>query len=828
MKKTNTLFYSNCRNSHQLKWLGYFVVTFCVFIGLTFSTYAQSWNQTNDLDSIRYDHSAILLPSGKVLVIGGVNTFGYLSSALLFDPSTNNWSNSGSLTNARYLHTATLLHTGKVLVSGGYGSSGWLTACELYDPSTGTWSSTGSMTTGRYAHTATLLSSGKVLVTGGATNTSLNSCELYDPSTGTWSTTGSMTTARFYHTATKLSSGKVLVTGGDGGSGFLSSSQLYDPSTGTWSNVGSLAHARFLHTSTLLTSGNVLVTGGDGNGGRLSSCELYDPSTNSWSSTGSLANARYVHSATMLSSGNVLIAGGEDNYGFLNSCEIYNPTSGTWSYTGFMLTERSYHKATFLPSGKVLVTGGFGLFGPLSSCELYSAPCTNPTVPTLIASASSICGNQSSNLSITNGILNDATNWYWYSGSCGGTAVGSGTSLSVSPVTTTTYYVRGEGACNGSCGNITVNVTGPGVPSGANVYSGSATLSTQAQIDAFFNSVNGKKFTKVTGDLTINGNNAIDPITNLCNLNQLTEVSGYLLIQQFTNAANPSDLADLAKINKTGRLTVITCPQLLSVNLPELVEVGGSLNVRNNRFLKGLTMPKLNLVGGDLLMLVRNHRLETLKLSDQASSFTFSNSNGASVDIQTNGDSTTNILSMDLNKINSVGKNFTFSYNSNSGVSNFDNIFSALSNIGGNMVVTSNQYLNKCCIVYNTLVSGSTTISGNNGNCADWTAVSTDCSIIPKRHGTNSQKSNFNLFSQLVVYPSPNNGKFEIELTTSLAGNLNFVVTDLLGRNILTHSMEVTSSVAIPVNMDKSAEGQYILKLELNGTSVVKRFQVVK
>ena len=56
--------------------------------------------------------------------------------------------------------------------------------------------------------------------------------------------------------------------------------------------------------------------------------------------------------------------------------------------------------------------------------------------------------------------MNGAANWQWYSGSCGGTNVGSGTSISVSPTITTTYYVRGEGGCinAGNCASITLTM----------------------------------------------------------------------------------------------------------------------------------------------------------------------------------------------------------------------------------------------------------------------------------------------------------------------------------------------------------------------------------
>src|SRR5436190_216373 len=74
------------------------------------------------------------------------------------DPS---WVTTGNLVTARYNHTATLLPSGKVLVAGGYNGS-YLSSALLYDPATGSWSATGSLGTGRSSHTATLLPSGKV------------------------------------------------------------------------------------------------------------------------------------------------------------------------------------------------------------------------------------------------------------------------------------------------------------------------------------------------------------------------------------------------------------------------------------------------------------------------------------------------------------------------------------------------------------------------------------------------------------------------------------------------------------------------------------------
>jgi hypothetical protein len=190
---------------------------------------------------------------------------------VVIDPT---WTPTGSMGTARYDHTATLLPSGKVLAAGGTNFRGdHLSSAELYDPATGIWTATGTLGTGRNGHTATLLPSGQVLVAGGFNGVYLSSAELYDPATGTWTATGSMSTARAYYTATLLPSGQVLVAGGYPA---LSSAELYDPATGTWTATGSLGTGRSMHTATLLLSGQVLAAGGYDDRGASRSAELYD------------------------------------------------------------------------------------------------------------------------------------------------------------------------------------------------------------------------------------------------------------------------------------------------------------------------------------------------------------------------------------------------------------------------------------------------------------------------------------------------------------------------------------------------------------------------
>src|SRR5262249_56720704 len=107
-----------------------------------------------------------------------------------YDPGTGTWTASGRMDSARESHTATLLPNGKILVAGGENTNGSLSSAELYRLDSESWGATGSLRSARNDHTATLLPNGKVLVTGGLNGTSsLRSAELYDPASGTWTAT---------------------------------------------------------------------------------------------------------------------------------------------------------------------------------------------------------------------------------------------------------------------------------------------------------------------------------------------------------------------------------------------------------------------------------------------------------------------------------------------------------------------------------------------------------------------------------------------------------------------------------------------------------------
>jgi hypothetical protein len=352
-------------------------------------------DNTGNLHTARYQHTATLLPDGRVLVVGGLDrregfenaVFYPNATAELYDPKSGTWAVTGSLHDARFQHTATLLPNGKVLVAGGNTTFNVaLTSAELYDPVTGTWAVTGSLTNARFQHTAHLLANGKVLVISGDNQnyTTFDSPELYDPATGTWTLTGIINHSRFQHTSTLLLDGRILIAGG---SAFFSnwspSVEIYDPVSETSTNVGDLNTGRNQHTATLLLNGKVLLVAGRavaldvfGNAVQNASgtAELCDPAAGTCVNTGSLI-PRYQHKATLLPDGKVLVTGGLDiTFNSTASAQLYDPATGTWRDTAHpMNTARMYHTSTLLLNGKVLVAGGAvkDTLYPTATAELY-------------------------------------------------------------------------------------------------------------------------------------------------------------------------------------------------------------------------------------------------------------------------------------------------------------------------------------------------------------------------------------------------------------------------------------------------------------------------
>jgi WD40 repeat protein len=350
---------------------------------------------TGSLGEPRADHTATLLPDGRVLIAGGMVENGvFLDTMELYDPKTGIFRSSGTMSSKRVGHTATLLPNGKVLLTGGMAERSFegglhginSSATDLYDPQTGKVTPAGNMIVAREAHEAVLLPNGKVLLIGGYDGRHyLDSVEIFDPCTRTFAKAGKLTQPRGGAVAVLLprdgtDGGKVLILGGASGETerdriVLGSAELFDPNNGTSVKVGDMSTRRYKHAATLLADGRVLITGGSDDrdwGNMYDTAEIYDPATHRFTPTSKMLSKRFKlpHATVLLKNGKVLVAGGS------NVVEVFDSTQKKFLPVNGKLSEPSYYgTATLLKDGKVLIVGGYGqgsaAHGPLSGRQAF-------------------------------------------------------------------------------------------------------------------------------------------------------------------------------------------------------------------------------------------------------------------------------------------------------------------------------------------------------------------------------------------------------------------------------------------------------------------------
>ncbi len=333
---------------------------------------------TGNMNTSRTRHTATVLLDGRILVAGGINGQGPISSAETFDPVSRTWSQTGAMSSKRENHTATRLNDGRVLVVGGCQDFVCMTSAEIYDPAAGTWQSAASLPAGaRKDHTAVLLNDGSVLVAGGV-NTSTtpwtyyNSAYRYYPVSNTWSAAGSMSEYRKQHTAVLARDGKVIVAGGFGKPPFGDASypvttEAYDPAANTWAKLKTAANAdividygRTQALGVVDAFGTFLLFGGfDGTAAGSVQYRSLNSSTDTWHPHGSLYSPRYGAAAVQLSNGAILLAGGNTDLGPTAGTEINYPREGSTELNfGSGILGTSYSAGTLMPNGDILFTGG--------------------------------------------------------------------------------------------------------------------------------------------------------------------------------------------------------------------------------------------------------------------------------------------------------------------------------------------------------------------------------------------------------------------------------------------------------------------------------------
>jgi Galactose oxidase, central domain len=341
----------------------------------------------------RCNMSVTTLPDLELLWAGGIscNFTDPTASVVIYDPITHQSKAAGSLMMARYDHSALRLPDGRILIVGGEGPDKQpTTRIEIYDPSTLTSHAVGSLTTSRCEPSVTQLPDGDVLLAGGSVcppypvQKLVKTIERFNVRTGYDVIVGEFRTPRYLQDATLLKDGRVLFTSGvDAERNPVSENEIYDPANNKVTAAGTMTAQRCRESIVPLPDGTVLFAGGVPCGRfpdyAFKSAEIFDPRTDQFLPIGEMTSARYCPSTVLLKDGRVLLAGGANGLSVLVSiskrtAELYDPKSRTFSPTGNLTASRTCSAAKLRPDGTVLIQRGFFLSGAvwgIPNSEIY-------------------------------------------------------------------------------------------------------------------------------------------------------------------------------------------------------------------------------------------------------------------------------------------------------------------------------------------------------------------------------------------------------------------------------------------------------------------------
>jgi hypothetical protein len=186
-----------------------------------------SFSLTGSLKVARAPGALTRLTDGTVLVTGGSIYDSTPNQKVVerFDPVTGTFQRLGDQLVSRTDHSATLLPSGKVLLfGGGGGHSGGGPVAEIYDPATGTSVGLSYVDWSRVGNKAVRLNDGRICLVGGGPEVLI-----FDPAIEQIRSLGSISAGNEVVGAALLPNGKVL----------LSSGEIFDPATGLTESCGS-------------------------------------------------------------------------------------------------------------------------------------------------------------------------------------------------------------------------------------------------------------------------------------------------------------------------------------------------------------------------------------------------------------------------------------------------------------------------------------------------------------------------------------------------------------------------------------------------------------
>ncbi|MBK9335085.1 MAG: hypothetical protein IPM98_00295 [Lewinellaceae bacterium] len=266
-------------------------------------------------------------------------------------------------------------------------------------------------------------------------------------------------------------------------------------------------------------------------------------------------------------------------------------------------------------------------------------------------------------------------------------------------------------------------------------------------------SINLPALTTVSGDVTMN--NAIAHLVSAAvNLGSLTTVGDDMNLTRTAGSLDIGDLQtvdaltistnSLTALNPTaltavGAFAITSNTSLTTINSAPASFTAASLSVTGNAALVSATLGVSSTIG-NVTIKSNGTAVTTLALNNLATvGGNLDMNNALAHDVSTTAAVSLNALtsvtglfrmvraalSVTAPNLTNVGGAFTFQRN---GVTDLDAAFPDLATVGGNLNVTNNINLAQCCIIPCQLtVTGTTTVSGNTGACANLAAYTAAC-----------------------------------------------------------------------------------------------------
>src|ERR1035437_2167448 len=233
-----------------------------------------------------------------------------------------------------------------------------------------------------------------------------------------------------------------------------------------------------------------------------------------------------------------------------NNCTNYTMSN---SYSWISYSQNGLNVTISVQSNSGSARTGYVYIG--SQTVTVNQACGNPpTAPTRISTdRNNFCANAGGNITLT-AIGGSGTTVRWFTGSCGGNAIGTGSPLVITaPTTSTTYYARWETSCgNSSCANIAVTVnTLPTPPiSGNNTVCASST----GNVYTTESGMSGYSWTVTGGSITAGGGSTNNSVT----VTWGTSGTGHVKV----NYTNSGGCTAAAQTDKTITINAIPTPTI--------------------------------------------------------------------------------------------------------------------------------------------------------------------------------------------------------------------------------------------------------------------------